>query len=89
MHRNTGEMTKDEKDRRTKRSMKHYANRTSVGLDELRGNYFAHGGHGSGNKVNKTNGKLIGRIGRHKATKLIGRIGRRKATKTRDSDLEQ
>ena len=51
-------MTKDEKDRRTKRSMKHSAHRTTIGTEELRGYYFAHGDHGSGNKFNKTVEKI-------------------------------
>ena len=50
-------MTK-EKERQAKRTMKHYANRTSVGLDELRGYYFAYGDHGSGSKFSKTVEKI-------------------------------
>ena len=51
-------MTKDEKDRRTKRSMKHSANRATIGLEELKGYYFTHGDHGAGNKFSKTVEKI-------------------------------
>ena len=47
-----------EKERQAKRTMKHNANRASVGLDELRGYYFTHGDHGSGSKFNKTVEKI-------------------------------
>ena len=60
MHQNTefnqpkeSKMTKEDKDRRTRRSMK-FGGKPTIGLEELRGYYFTHGDHGSGNKFNKT-----------------------------------
>ena len=52
-------MTKKEhKDRGDKRSAKFNGQRTLIGIEELRGYYFAHGDHGSGSKFNKTVEKI-------------------------------
>ena len=50
--------TKKEKERGSSRSTKFKEHRNIVGLEELRGYYFAHGDHGSGNKFNKTVEKI-------------------------------
>ena len=50
-------MAKSEKDRRTNR-LTGFGNKPTIGLEELRGYYFAHGDHGSGNKFNKTVEKI-------------------------------
>ena len=52
------QMTKKEKERQAKRSMKHNVQRAIIGLEELKGYYFAHGDHGSGSKFNKTVEKI-------------------------------
>ena len=52
------EMAKKEKERSGNRAIKFNGQRTIIGLKELRGYYFAHGDHGSGNKFNKTVEKI-------------------------------
>ena len=52
------EMSKKKKDRGDKRSTKYNGQRSTVGLEELRGYYFTHGDPGSGNKFNKTVEKI-------------------------------
>ena len=55
--RRSNKMTKKEKERQGKRTVKFNGQRTFIGLEELRGYYFAHGDHGSG-KFNKTVEKI-------------------------------
>ena len=50
--------TRKEKERGSTRSTKFKEHRNIIGLEELRGYYFAHGDHGSGNKFNKTVEKI-------------------------------
>ena len=50
-------MTKD-KVRSDKRAGKFHSDRRHIGLEELKGYYFAHGDHGSGSKFNKTVEKI-------------------------------
>ena len=52
-------MTKDKiKERNGKRAVKFHGERHLIGIAELKGYYFAHGDHGSGNKFNKTVEKI-------------------------------
>ena len=52
-------MTKKEhKERGGKRSVKFHGAKPTIGIEELKGYYFAHGDHGSGNKFNKTVEKI-------------------------------
>ena len=50
-------MVKKVRERGEKRTTKFREQRT-IGLEELRGYYFAHGDHGFGNKFNKTVEKI-------------------------------
>ena len=50
--------TKKEKERGSSRSTKFKEVRNTIGIEELRGYYFAHGGHGAGSKFNKTVEKI-------------------------------
>ena len=52
------EMAKKERDRSGKRSVKFHGGKPLIGIEELRGYYFAHGDHGSGSKFNKTVEKI-------------------------------
>ena len=52
-------MTKKEaKERGGKRMAQYNGGRAIIGIEELRGYYFAHGDHGSGSKFNKTVEKI-------------------------------
>ena len=46
------------KDRNRKRAGKFYGDRQHIGLEELKGYYFAHGDHGFGSKFNKAVEKI-------------------------------
>ena len=49
---------KEHKERSGKRAVKFHGGRALIGIEELKGYYFAHGDHGSGNKFNKTVEKI-------------------------------
>ena len=51
-------MSKKEKIREVKRANKFHGGKPTIGIEELRGYYFAHGDHGAGSKFNKTVEKI-------------------------------
>ena len=58
------------KDRANKRTTKFHAAKPTVGIEELRGYYFAHGDHGAGSKFNKT----VEKIAEYCRVEVIGNL---------------